>query len=104
MHRPFLLAIFFSLALFSAAQQDSTNIDSLRAVMQSKRPYQDQINAAIQLVQSYQTRNFDSAIIEGNKAIALARKHTDSISVAELKHRIGVASYFEGKYDVAIDS
>jgi signal transduction histidine kinase len=77
------------------------NTDSLRKVIQSNRSYEQQINAALQLVESYQLKNFDSTIIEGDKALKLARKNTDSISVAKLKHQIGVASYFSGKYDVA---
>ncbi|MBM3417204.1 MAG: tetratricopeptide repeat protein [Bacteroidetes bacterium] len=75
--------------------------DSLRQILNSNRPYEEQINAAIKLVESYQLKNFDSAVMEGNKALKLARKNTDSTSVAELKHRIGVATYFSGKYDVA---
>ena len=78
-----------------------TNPDSLRQVMNSSRPYEQQINAAIKLVESYQLKNFDSAILEGNKALVMARKNTDSIAVAQLKHQMGVASYFSGKYDVA---
>lgn len=75
--------------------------DSLRRVINSNRPYEQQINASIKLVESYQLKNFDSAFIEGDKALKLARKNTDSIAVAQLKHQIGVASYFSGKYDVA---
>jgi len=56
--------------------------DSLRQVMNSNRPYDQQINAAIKLVESYQLKNFDSTIIEGDKALRLARKNTDSIAVA----------------------
>lgn len=87
-----------TLFLQSRAQ---TNPDSLRQVMNSSRPYEQQINAAIKLVESYQLKNFDSAILEGNKALVMARKNTDSIAVAQLKHQMGVASYFSGKYDVA---
>lgn len=87
-----------ALFLQSRAQ---TNPDSLRQVMNSSRPYEQQINAAIKLVESYQLKNFDSAILEGNKALVMARKNTDSIAVAQLKHQMGVASYFSGKYDVA---
>jgi len=77
------------------------NLDSLRSVISSDRSYQDQINASIKLVENFQLKNFDSTVIEGEKALKLARKHTDSISVAELKRHIGVASYFKGNYDVA---
>jgi signal transduction histidine kinase len=87
-----------ALLLQSRAQN---NPDSLRQVMNSSRPYEQQINAAIKLVESYQLKNFDSAILEGNKALVMARKNTDSIAVAQLKHQMGVASYFSGKYDVA---
>ncbi|MGQ0739440.1 MAG: tetratricopeptide repeat protein [Bacteroidota bacterium] len=81
-----------------------SNTDSLRNIIQSDRPYEQRIDASIQLVQSYQTRHFDSAIIEGDRALRLARRNTDSISIAELKHRIGVATYFSGKYDVAANN
>jgi len=98
MQRISLSISFLILSLFVAAQ---VNTDSLRKVVQSNRPYEQQINAAIQLVESYQLKNFDSTIIVGDKALQLARKKADSISVAKLKHQIGVASYFSGKYDVA---
>ncbi|MEO7922179.1 MAG: tetratricopeptide repeat protein [Chitinophagaceae bacterium] len=95
-----ILRLFFIL-FFPFVAGGQTNTDSLRAVINSQRPYQDQINAAIKLVQNFELKNFDSAIIEGNKALKLARKNTDSTSVAELKLHIGVANYFKGKYDVA---
>jgi two-component system NarL family sensor kinase len=76
--------------------------DSLRRIINSDdRPYEEQIQASIKLVENFQLKNFDSTLIEGDKALKLARKHTDSTSVAELKREIGVASYFKGKYDVA---
>ena len=83
------------------AVQAQLNIDSLRSVIHSNKPYGDQINASIKLVENFQLKNFDSTLIEGEKALQLARKNTDSVSVAELKRQIGVASYFKGKYDVA---
>ena len=98
MQRFSLFISFLILSLCSMAQPDT---DSLRRVMQSNRPYEQQINAAIQLVESYQLKNFDSTIIVGDKALQMARKKADSSSVAKLKHQIGVASYFSGKYDVA---
>ncbi|MEP6700434.1 MAG: sensor histidine kinase [Bacteroidota bacterium] len=94
--RLIIVAIFVS-----AFVQAQTNTDSLRAIINSQRPYQDQMNAAINLVRNFELKNFDSAIIEGNKALQVARKNTDSVSVAELKQHIGVANYFKGKYDVA---
>ncbi len=93
--------IIITLVLQLSLRSQPGNTDSLRNVMQSNRPYNEQINAALQLVQTYQQSNFDSALMEGDKALKLARRHTDSIGVAELKHRIGVASYFKGNYDVA---
>lgn len=77
------------------------NTDSLKAVMNSNRPYNEQIGAAIKLTENYQLKDFDSTLIIGEKALELARKNTDSITVAEIKRHIGVASYFKGKYDVA---
>lgn len=87
--------------LFLTTVQAQMNLDSLRAVINTGDNYKDQINASIKLVENFQLKNFDSTIIEGDKALKLARKNTDSISVAELKRHIGVASYFKGKYDVA---
>ncbi|MFZ9387397.1 MAG: tetratricopeptide repeat-containing sensor histidine kinase [Chitinophagaceae bacterium] len=93
----FLISLVFQLVLL--AQEGNT--DSLRGVMQSGRSYDQQIQAALKLVESYQLKNFDSTVIVGDKALRMARKKSDSISVAELKRQIGVASYFSGKYDVA---
>lgn len=95
-----IIVVFGSLIIVTGATAQ-VNTDSLRAVMDSKRPYQDQINAAIKLVESFHLKNFDSAVVEGDKALKLARKNTDSTAVAELKRHIGVANYFKGKYDVA---
>ena len=100
------LYIIVAVILLSGATPafSQPNTDSLRNVIQSNRPYEQRIDASIQLVQSYQTRHFDSAIYEGDKALRLARRNTDSIAVAELKHRMGVATYFSGKYDVAANN
>ncbi|MDZ4793923.1 MAG: tetratricopeptide repeat protein [Bacteroidota bacterium] len=87
--------------LFTQLSQAQVNVDSLRAVMNSKRSYEEKINASIKILENFELKNFDSAIIEGNKALELARKNTDSVAVAEIKRHIGVASYFQGKYDVA---
>ena len=92
------LILLLSCCVFTQAQ---SNKDSLRKVIQTNRPYEQQINASLQLVESYLNKDFDSTIIEGDKALKLARKHTDSISVAQIKSQIGVANYFTGKYDVA---
>lgn len=96
----FLIATILNLLIVSSGYSQ-TDQDSLRQIMNSNRPYDQQIDAAIKLVESYQLKNFDSTIIEGDKALRLARKNTDSIGVAQLKRHIGVANYFSGKYDVA---
>ncbi len=93
-----LTLVFLFCCLGSHAQ---VNLDSLRTVINSGKSYEDQINASIKLVENFQLKNFDSTVFEGEKALKLARRHTDSISVAELKRHIGVASYFKGNYDVA---
>ncbi len=93
--------LFIAGLCFTAIAHAQGNEDSLRAIMASKRPYEDQINASLKLLEHLEVNNFDSTIIEGNKALQLARKHTDSTSVAEIKRHIGVASYFKGRYDVA---
>ena len=87
--------------LFFAIAQAQANADSLQAVINSKRPYNEKINASLKILESFELKNFDSAVIEGNKALVLARKNTDSVAVAKIKRHIGVASYFQGKYDVA---
>jgi two-component system NarL family sensor kinase len=98
MNRIYLLILL----LFSAGSlRAQVNTDSLKAVMNSNRPYNEQIGAAIKLTENYQLKDFDSTLIIGEKALELARKNTDSITVAEIKRHIGVASYFKGKYDVA---
>jgi signal transduction histidine kinase len=88
----------FFLAAFAYGQ---STVDSLRSVIDSKRSYNDQINASLKLLETFQLKNFDTTLMEGDKALQLARKNTDSVSVAEIKRHIGVASYFKGKYDVA---
>jgi signal transduction histidine kinase len=93
----FLIAILF----FASLAKAQVNVDSLQAVINSKRPYSEKINASLKILETFELKNFDSAIIEGNKALELARKNTDSIAVAEIKRHIGVASYLQGKYDVA---
>lgn len=98
MKKYFLLIL---ITCFTTLLHAQTNTDSLKAVMNSKRPYEEQINAAIKLAENYQLKDFDSTLFIGEKALLLARKNTDSVSVAEIKRHIGVASYFKGKYDVA---
>ncbi len=97
MRKLFLIALF-SLTVTTQAQ---VNTDSLHAVMESPRPYRDQINASLKLLENFQLKNFDSTITVGNMALRMARKNTDSVSVAEIMRHVGVASYFKGNYDVA---
>ncbi|MCX6319843.1 MAG: sensor histidine kinase [Bacteroidetes bacterium] len=99
--KTFLLTILFFCSLLVSHAQTAANTDSLRNVIGNDNRYEEQINASIKLVESFQLKNFDSTLTEGEKALRLARKHADSTSVAELKRQIGVASYFKGKYDVA---
>lgn len=77
------------------------NTDSLNGVVYSKKPYDEKISASLKLLENYQLKNFDSTIIIGNKALQIARSNTDSVTVAEIKRHMGVASYFKGDYDVA---
>lgn len=95
-----LISLLLVSCILSKAQQ-TVNTDSLRRVINSGNAYEEQINASIKLVESFQLKNFDSTLTEGEKALRLARQNADSTSVAELKRQIGVASYFKGKYDVA---
>ena len=59
------LILLLSCCVFTQAQ---SNKDSLRKVIQTNRPYEQQINASLQLVESYLNKDFDSTIIEGIKA------------------------------------
>lgn len=95
------IKLLIFLLLITVVTHAQVNTDSLRAIINSGRPYEEKVNAAINLVKSFELKNFDSAIIEGDKALQMARKNTDSTSVAELKRTIGVANYFKGNYDVA---
>jgi two-component system, NarL family, sensor kinase len=98
MNSRLLLFLLLFIQLTGSAQ---VNHDSLKNVIQSNRPYEDQINASIRLLQDLETKDFDATIGEGEKALALARKNRDSVSVAVVKKHIGVASYFKGEYSVA---
>ena len=98
MKRSSFLLIAICISSFIRAQ---VNVDSLHAIIGSKRSYNDQINASLKLLENFQLKNFDTTLIEGNKALQLARKNTDSVSVAEIKRHIGVANYFKGRYDEA---
>lgn len=98
MKRSHFLAILLFLSGGIAAQ---VNVDSLHSVIGSKKPYSEQIRASLKLLENYQIRNFDSTLSEGDKALEIARKNADSVSIAEIKRHIGVASYFKGNYEVA---
>lgn len=94
-------ATFITTFFLAAFVYSQSTVDSLRSVIDSKRSYNDQINASLKLLETFQLKNFDTTLMEGDKALQLARKNTDSVSVAEIKRHIGMASYFKGKYDVA---
>ncbi len=95
-----LLLIFLLCSPIPLFAQVST--DSLHKIFAGKDvSYTAQMNAAIKLAETYQLKNFDSTVLISEKALKIARKHTDSTSVAELKRHIGVASYFKGNYNVA---
>src|SRR5450432_2598247 len=91
----------FTAIFFTAFAHAQVNVDSLRAITGSKRPYEEKINASLKILENFELKNFDSTIKEGNKALELARKNTDSSGVAEIKRHIAVAGYAKGKYDVA---
>lgn len=93
--------LFIALILTTFTLSAQVNTDSLHAVMESAKPYREQINASLKLLENFQLKNFDSTIEVGNKALTMARKNTDSVSVAEIMRHVGVASYFKGNYDVA---
>jgi two-component system, NarL family, sensor kinase len=92
-----IFILHFSIS--SVIAQD--NIDSLRSIMSSLKPYKEKIQAYISFVENFRLKNFDTVAQAGGEALELARSNGDSISVAELKRHIGVANYFAGKYDVA---
>lgn len=92
---------FIAYILSPAFSFSQINLDSLRSITASNQPYTEKINARIHIIQFFSLKNFDSTLAEGDIALQLARKNNDSVSVAEIKRFIGVASYFKGKYDVA---
>jgi tetratricopeptide (TPR) repeat protein len=93
--------LFICITIFTLLSRAQAPIDSLRSVSISNGSYEDRIKAFLKIIAYYELRNFDSTLIEGEKALELARKNADSVSVAQIKKNIGVASYFKGKYDVA---
>ncbi len=93
-----------SILLLAVCVHSQDNTDSLRHVISSNRPYEEQIKASIRLLENFEEVNFDSTIIAAEKALALARKNKDSVGVAVVKRHIGVASFVRGKYDAATAS
>ncbi len=87
--------------LYISSLVAQNNTDSLGNVMYSSRPYKEKIQAYILYVENFLLKNFDTVAEAGHKGIELARKNGDSISVAELKRRLGTAQYFTGNYDLA---
>jgi signal transduction histidine kinase/putative heme iron utilization protein len=95
---------YFSFLLFlfvSSNCQSQVNTDSLRDIVNGNGSYKDRINASIKFAQFYVLRDFDSTVESTNEGLRLARKNSDSVSVAELKSAIGQAHYFRGNYDIA---
>lgn len=95
--------LFFVPILFSLPVSAQINKDSLREVIEHGNAYKARIGACLKFVESYELKNFDSAIHQGNKCLELARKNGDSVSVAQLNRHIGIASYFQGNYNVAAE-
>lgn len=93
--------LYILLTVTSGSSFAQVNRDSLQKVIQSNRPYEEQINASIRLLEDLETKDFDATLEQGEKALLLARKNKDSVAVAEVKRHIGVASYFKGEYNVA---
>jgi two-component system, NarL family, sensor kinase len=95
----FAAAIFYFVFCVSSLPAQN-NIDSLRNVILSSKPYKERVQAYISFIENTRQKNFDTAMEAGNKALELARSNGDSVSVAELKMHIGVANYFAGHYDI----
>ena len=83
---------------FCACCQD---IDSLKTVMHSNKPYAERIKAYTTFLAKYNLKNFDEAVSIGTEGLALAKKNSDAGIEGELEREIGEAWYFKGKYDVA---
>ncbi len=94
----FFFAIIFLFRLICFSQ---INIDSLQKVVVNGKYYNGRMQCALILLKYYETNNFDSAIIIGNKAIGIARQNIDSISIAQIKVHIGIAYYLKGDYNIA---
>lgn len=92
---------FIFVVLLTQQVLSQTNLDSLRQVIDSKNSYGDKLQASLKVIENFELKNFDSTIIEGEKALKLARRNTDSIGIAAVKRHIGVANYFKGNYSIA---
>ena len=93
-----ILGTFWCLSAFCTYSQ---NLDSLKEVINSAKPYKEKISAYKAYLQKQLLRNFDETIETGTDALELARKNADSSSVGEIKRLIGEAWYFKGEYDIA---
>lgn len=76
-------------------------IDSIKKSITSEESYGKRIKSMLTVLDYYETKNFDSTITYGKKALNLARNNADSASVANIKRHIGVAYYFKGDYNIA---
>lgn len=76
-------------------------IDSLKLVMNSGKPYAERIKAYITFGEKYFLLNFDEALRVEKEGTELAEKNNDAISLGQLKRQTGEAYYFKGNYDVA---
>src|SRR5215831_19863769 len=76
-------------------------IDSLKAVIQTSAESNEVLNACINLSAQYNLQSFDENLLYARKGLNIASQKNDSLSIGKLYHNLGVAHYFEGRYDSA---
>lgn len=97
--RNFRLLLILLLPSFYSAS--ASEIDSIKAIINSSGKYTDKINAYLLFGEKYALKNFDETLEIANDGIGLAKKNSDQKSEANLKRFIGTAYYFKGNYEIA---
>ena len=92
--------ILLHLFLISPAQDTS---DSLKAIINSSKPYNEKIKAYQEYGDKYALKNFDETMRIEMEGIALALKNNDHAAMGNLKRYLGMACYFKGNYNVAAE-
>lgn len=89
------------LVLFGMLSAQSTEIDSLRQVVDTSTGI-ERVRALNQFAKLYWNIDPDSAKIYSMEALALARKHHDKLGEAQSLNNIGIANYYMGDNETAM--